>query len=186
MPLKQNYFSSLVSSNEEFGKGAYLENILPTEDEKYVMTYRAKVPYDGSQELHFYFGPNDLDNLEATGLEEVGRVIDYGWWIFGWVNRNIILPLYGFIAKYVGNMGLIVLLLTLIIKSVLFPITWKNFMSSAKMRVLRPELQDINERHKDDAMARQRDHGALQEDRGQPNGRMLARIAPNAHPLRDV
>ena len=155
--FKQNYFSSLVSSNEEFGKGAYLENILPTEDEKYVMTYRAKVPYDGSQELHFYFGPNDLDNLEATGLEEVGRVIDYGWWIFGWVNRNIILPLYGFIAKYVGNMGLIVLLLTLIIKSVLFPITWKNFMSSAKMRVLRPELQDINERHKDDAMARQRE-----------------------------
>ena len=155
--FKQNYFSALVSSPTPFGQGAVLENIVPEENQEYVMTYRATVPYDGSQALHFYFGPNDLNNLEATGLEEVGRVIDYGWWIFGWVNRNLILPLYGFIAKYIGNMGLIVLLLTLIIKSVLFPITWKNFMSSAKMRVLRPDLQEINERHKDDAMARQQE-----------------------------
>ena len=140
--FKQNYFSALVSSPTPFGEGAILENIIPDESEQFVMTYRAEVPYDGSQALHFYFGPNDLNNLEATGLEEVGRVIDYGWWIFGWVNRNLILPLYGFIAKYIGNMGLIVLLLTLIIKSVLFPITWKNFMSSAKMRCLGPICRD--------------------------------------------
>jgi YidC/Oxa1 family membrane protein insertase len=98
-----------------------------------------------------------LAELEATGLDEVGRIIDYGWWIFGWVNRNMILPVYGFIAKYIGNLGLIVLVLTLVIKSALFPITWKNFMSSAKMRVLRPELNEINERHAEDAMKRQQE-----------------------------
>ena len=87
----------------------------------------------------------------------MGRIIDYGWWIFGWVNRNMILPVYGFIAKYIVNLGLIVLVLTLVIKSALFPITWKNYMSSAKMRVLRPELNEINERHAEDAMKRQQE-----------------------------
>ena len=71
--------------------------------------------------------------------------------------RNVILPVYGFVANYIGNMGLIILVLTLVIKSALFPITWKNYMSSAKMRVLRPELNEINERHKEDAMERQKE-----------------------------
>jgi len=156
LSFKQNYFSALVSSPQPFASGARLANLLPADDTTYVMGYAAELPYDG-QPLHFYFGPNDLEHLEATGLTEVGRIIDYGWWIFGWVNRNIILPVYSFIAQYIGNLGLIVLVLTLVIKSVLFPITWKNFMSSAKMRVLRPEMNEINERLKDDAMARQQE-----------------------------
>ena len=156
LSFKQNYFSALVSSPQPFAPGARIANVLPADDTSYVMGYEAELPYDG-QPLHFYFGPNDLAELDATGLEEVGRIIDYGWWIFGWVNRNIILPIYGFIAQYVGNLGLIVLILTLVIKSALFPITWKNFMSSAKMRVLRPELNEINERHAEDAMKRQQE-----------------------------
>ena len=156
LSFKQNYFSALVSSPQPFAPGARIANVLPADDTSYVMGYEAELPYDG-QPLHFYFGPNDLAELDATGLEEVGRIIDYGWWIFGWVNRNIILPIYVFIAQYVGNLGLIVLILTLVIKSALFPITWKNFMSSAKMRVLRPELNEINERHAEDAMKRQQE-----------------------------
>ena len=156
LSFKQNYFSALVSSPQPFAPGARIANVLPADDTSYVMGYEAELPYDG-QPLHFYFGPNDLAELDATGLEEVGRIIDYGWWIFGWVNRNIILPIYRYISQYVGNLGLIVLILTLVIKSALFPITWKNFMSSAKMRVLRPELNEINERHAEDAMKRQQE-----------------------------
>ena len=156
LSFKQNYFSALVSSPQPFAPGGRIANVLPEDDTTYVMGYMADLPYDG-QPLHFYFGPNDLEELEATGLDEVGRIIDYGWWIFGWVNRNIILPIYGFIANYIGNLGLIVLILTLVIKSALFPITWKNFMSSAKMRVLRPELNEINERHAEDALKRQQE-----------------------------
>ena len=156
LSFKQNYFSALVSSPQPFGPGAKLANVMPADDTTYVMGYVAELPYDG-QPLHFYFGPNDLAELEATGLEEVGRIIDYGWWIFGWVNRNIILFVYGLLAQYIGNLGLIVLILTLVIKSALFPITWKNFMSSAKMRMLRPELNEINETHKEDAMKRQQE-----------------------------
>ena len=140
-------------------------NILPEDDTTYVMGYMAELPYDG-QQLHFYFGPNDLASLETTGFEEVGRIIDYGWWIFGWVNRNVILPVYDFVANYIGNMGLIILVLTLVIKSALFPITWKNYMSSAKMRVLGPELQ----RNQRAAQGRRHgapkgNHGALPQDR---------------------
>jgi YidC/Oxa1 family membrane protein insertase len=156
LAFKQNYFSALVGSPEPFAAGAKIANILPENDTTYVMGYAAELPYDG-QQLHFYFGPNDLGALETTGFEEVGRIIDYGWWIFGWVNRNVILPVYEFVANYIGNMGLIILVLTLIIKSALFPVTWKNYMSSAKMRVLRPELNEINERHKEDAMERQKE-----------------------------
>ena len=156
LSFKQNYFSALVSSPQPFAPGAKLANVMPADDTTYVMGYAAELPYDG-QPLHFYFGPNDLASLETTGLTEVGRIIDYGWWIFGWVNRNIILKVYGFIAQYIGNLGMIVLILTLVIKSVLSPITWKNFMSSAKMRLLRPELDVINEKHKDDAMQRQQE-----------------------------
>ena len=112
MSFKQNYFSALVSSPQPFAPGARIANVLPADDTTYVMGYEAKLPYEG-QPLHFYFGPNDLAELEVTGLDEVGRIIDYGWWIFGWVNRNIILPIYGFVAQYVGNLGLIVLILTL-------------------------------------------------------------------------
>ena len=156
LSFKQNYFSALVGSPQPFAPGARIANVLPSEDTTYVMGYEAELPYDG-QPLHFYFGPNDLVELEATGFEEVGRIIDYGWWIFGWVNRNIILLVYGFISKYVVNLGLIVLVLTLVIKSALFPITWKNYMSSAKMRVLRPELNEINERLAEDALKRQQE-----------------------------
>ena len=156
MAFKQNYFSAMVSSPQPFAAGGTIANVMPENDTAYVMGYSATLPYDG-QPLHFYFGPNDLKSLEATGLDEVGRIIDYGWWIFGWVNRNVILPVYNFIATYIGNLGLIILVLTLIIKMALSPITWKNFVSSARMRVLRPELDEINERHKEDAMQRQQE-----------------------------
>ena len=156
MAFKQNYFSAMVSSPQPFAAGGTIANVLPENDTAYVMGYSATIPYDG-QPLHFYFGPNELNALEATGLDEVGRIIDYGWWIFGWVNRNVILPVYNFIATYIGNLGLIILVLTLIIKMALSPITWKNFVSSARMRVLRPELDEINERHKEDAMQRQQE-----------------------------
>jgi|TARA_B110000093_G_C12912239_1_gene385268 YidC/Oxa1 family membrane protein insertase len=108
-----------------------------------------------AQEFDFYLGPNKLENLNSTGLADVGKIIDYGWWIFGWVNRNAILPLYNVLHKNIVSAGLIVLLITLIIKMFLFPITWKNFLSSAKMKMLRPDIEEINETHKDDATARQ-------------------------------
>ena len=118
--------------------------------------------------MQFYFGPNDVNALGTTGWGEIGRVIDFGWWIFGWINRNIIFWVYSFLAQYIGSAGLIVLMMTLLIKSVLFPITWKNYVSSAKMRLLKPDLESINQKYPDqeDAMQRQQETMKLYRDSG--------------------
>ena len=174
--FKQNYFSAIVGTDVGFTSGR-LRSLPPTDptDTSLTMRYGMDVTLptqdiDGREvaEVRFYFGPNDASVLKTTGWGEIGRVIDFGWWIFGWINRNVIFPIYAFLAGYIGSAGLIVLVLTLLIKSVLFPITWKNYVSSAKMRVLKPDLQAINEKYpdQDDAMQRQQETMKLYRDSG--------------------
>jgi len=160
--FKQDFFSAIVSVDGGFEKGAILSNQLFEEDTTSTLLFSAELPMvaqslGGTMEhnLSFYFGPNDLELINATGLTEVGKIIDYGWWIFGWVNRNFILPLYDFLNARFMSAGLIILIITLIIKMFLFPITWKNFVSSAKMKMLRPQIEKINEEHPEDKIARQ-------------------------------
>ena len=173
MAFKQNFFSALVATPEGFGVGAELVTVLAEEDTSATMLYSAALPLKGSQvgsntsaDLTFYFGPNEQMALEATELEEADRITDYGWWIFGWVNRHAILPLYSFLTQYMTSAGIIILVITLIIKLALSPITWKNFKSSAKMKMLRPEIDALNEKHKDDAMAKQQATMALYRETG--------------------
>ncbi|MBT6174363.1 MAG: membrane protein insertase YidC [Flavobacteriales bacterium] len=160
--FKQDFFSAIVSVDGGFEKGAILSNQLFEEDTTSTLLFSAELPMvaqslGGTMEhnLSFYFGPNDLELINATGLTEVGKIIDYGWWIFGWVNRNFILPLYDYLNARFMSAGLIILIITLIIKMFLFPITWKNFVSSAKMKMLRPQIEKINEEHPEDKIARQ-------------------------------
>jgi len=160
--FKQDFFSAIVSVDGGFEKGAILSNQLFEEDTTSTLLFSAELPMAANSlgetmehNLSFYFGPNDLELLNATGLTEIGKVIDYGWWIFGWVNRNFILPLYDYLNSHMMSAGLIILIITLIIKMFLFPITWKNFMSSAKMKMLRPQIEKINEGHPEDKVARQ-------------------------------
>jgi YidC/Oxa1 family membrane protein insertase len=162
MAFKQDFFSALVSVDGGFEKGAVLSNELFEDDTTSTLLFSVDLPMiaksSGDEMVHninFYFGPNDLELLQATGLNEVGKIIDYGWWIFGWVNRNFILPLYDFLNDRFMSAGIIILIITLIIKMFLFPITWKNFLSSAKMKMLRPQLEIINEEHPEDKVARQ-------------------------------
>ncbi|MDE0722175.1 MAG: membrane protein insertase YidC [Flavobacteriales bacterium] len=160
--FKQDFFSAIVSVDGGFEKGAILANQLFEEDTTSTLLFSAELPMvanslGGTMEhnLSFYFGPNDLELINATGLTEIGKIIDYGWWIFGWVNRNLILPLYDYLNARFMSAGLIILIITLIIKMFLFPITWKNFVSSAKMKMLRPQIEKINEDHPEDKVARQ-------------------------------
>jgi YidC/Oxa1 family membrane protein insertase len=174
--FKQNYFSAIVGSEAGFNSGK-LRSLPPVNEEDTTINMRfgmdvtlPTADIDGREiaAVQFYFGPNDVNALNTTGWGEIGRVIDFGWWIFGWINRNIIFWVYSFLAKYIGSAGLIVLIMTLLIKSVLFPITWKNYVSSAKMRILKPDLEVINEKYPDqeDAMQRQQDTMKLYRDSG--------------------
>ena len=173
LAFKQNFFSAIVRNEGNFLPGASLKTVVPEEDSTVTMAYAAALPFEvqrvgtvAASTFEFYLGPNEQNALEALGWEEADRIIDYGWWIFGWVNRNVILPLYNMISTRVASVGIIVLIITLIIKLALSPVTWKNFMSSAKMRVLRPEIDEINAKHEDDPMARQQETMALYRKTG--------------------
>jgi YidC/Oxa1 family membrane protein insertase len=173
LAFKQNFFSAIVRNEGNFLPGASLKTIVPEEDSTVTMAYAAALPFEvqrvgtvAASTFEFYLGPNEQNALESLGWEESDRIIDYGWWIFGWVNRNVILPLYNMISTRVASVGIIVLIITLIIKLALSPVTWKNFMSSAKMRVLRPEIDEINSKHEDDPMARQQETMALYRKTG--------------------
>ena len=174
--FKQNYFSAIVGSEAGFNSGK-LRSLPPTDEQDTTINMRFGMDVtmpteriDGRElaTVQFYFGPNDVTALNTTGWGEIGRVIDFGWWIFGWINRNIIFFVYGWLAKYIGSAGLIVLMMTLLIKSILFPITWKNYVSSAKMRLLKPDMEVINEKYPDqeDAMQRQQETMKLYRDSG--------------------
>ena len=173
LAFKQNFFSAIVRNESNFLPGAILRTVVPEEDSTTTMAYAAALPFEvqrlGTEvtsDFEFYLGPNEQNALESLGWTEADRIIDYGWWIFGWVNRNVILPLYNLLASHVTSVGIIVLIITLIIKLALSPVTWKNFMSSAKMRVLRPEIDEINAKHEDDPMARQKETMALYRQTG--------------------
>jgi YidC/Oxa1 family membrane protein insertase len=173
LAFKQNFFSAIVRNEGNFLPGASLKTVVPEEDSTVTMAYAAALPFEvqrvgtvAASTFEFYLGPNEQNALESLGWEEADRIIDYGWWIFGWVNRNVILPLYNLLATRFASVGIIVLIITLIIKLALSPVTWKNFMSSAKMRVLRPEIDAINAKHEDDPMARQQETMALYRKTG--------------------
>lgn len=150
MCFKQNFFSAMVISEEGFKPGGLIKTITPEEtDTIHNKHYEAELwlASNTSNNMRFYFGPNDFKVLRDLDVEDVERVIDYGWWIFGWVNRNLIRPVFGWLCSFIPSYGLVIIILTLMIKMLLFPITWKNYLSSAKMRVLKPEIEALNKKY---------------------------------------
>lgn len=172
LAFKQNYFSAILINPSNFKAGAALQSNLPKNeaDTLHTMFYEARLPLDiqagqSSTPLEWYFGPNEYKKLKSLNVEEIDRIIDYGWWIFGWVNRNLVRPVFNWLYANIGNVGLVIIILTLLIKLLLFPITWKNFLSSAKMRVLKPELDELTSKYKD-PMEKQQAQMALYRQTG--------------------
>src|SRR5690606_5182017 len=99
--------------------------------------------------MQFYFGPNHYQILKSTG-HDLEQLVPLGWGIFGWVNRFIVIPVFNFLNQYISSYGLIILLLTLIIKAGLFPLVYRSYISTAKMRVIKPEMDEIKEKYSSD------------------------------------
>ncbi len=148
--FKGQFFSSILIADESFG-GASLRSISYSETDTLLSRVSAKlgVPFNfdnGSADFHFYFGPNKYSNLKSLGDAEYTELIPLGWGIFGWLNRWVIIPVFDYLEQHIASYGLIILLLTLLIKLVLFPFTYGSYKSSAKMKVLRPQIDEINAR----------------------------------------
>ena len=115
---------------------------------------------NGQLGYRYFFGPNDqrvMDDV-APAFEEN---IDFGWAIFGWISKYVISPIFHFMEGYIGNYGLIIVLLVLLVKTVLFPLSYKSYVSMAKMKVLKPELDEIKERHGDNMQEAQKEQMQL-------------------------
>lgn len=168
---KQQFFSSIVFPREPFSDVTIKTEL--TADEKFVknVSTKAYLPYMAQRQtdydFDFYFVPNKYSMLESYQTE-FDELVPLGWGIFGWVNKYIVLNLFDWLGKYIGNFGIIILLMTIIIKMALFPLTYKSFKSTAKMRVLKPEVDEINKRFpkKEDAMKKQQAVMALYKKAG--------------------
>ncbi len=151
--FQQQFFSAIILSETGLGKPTKL---ISTKNEKsqYIKNLKAEFELDYSHKdlenlkFKFYLGPNHYKILQSYnyGFEEL---IPLGWGIFGWVNKYIIINIFDLLSRYIANYGLIILLLTLIIKICLAPFTYKAFLSQAKMKVLKPEIDALTAKYKE-------------------------------------
>ncbi|MCC8145471.1 MAG: membrane protein insertase YidC [Bacteroidales bacterium] len=165
---KDQFFSSVLISHDSFESSKLESKYFSAGD--YIKEYNSytSVPFNiydtKSVGFNYYFGPNDytlLKDYDKTKFEgqnlELEKLVPLGWSLFRAVNKWIIIPIFDWLTGWGISIGIAILLLTIIIKTALFPLTYKSFMSSAKMRVLKPQVEAINAKHPgpDNAMVRQ-------------------------------
>ena len=155
------FFSSALITNDFFLNGFVTSAKTPT-SMKHIRYYTAEVgvPFTPGPEtniaMRLYYGPNHISTLRKEGLE-LDKIIFLGKNIIGWINRFVIIPVFNWLEKYIGNYGIIILILTILIKIVLFPLTFKSYQSQAKMAVLKPQVEELGKKYpkKEDAMKKQ-------------------------------
>lgn len=159
--FKDQFFASVLVSNEYFQNGSISSTKLLTSP-KHIKYFTAEmgVPFNSMKpqpiSLKLYYGPNHFTTLKREGFE-LERLVTLGKNITGWINRFAIIPIFNFLNKYIQNYGIIILILTIIIKVVLFPLTFKSYQSQAKMQVLKPMVDELGKKFpkKEDAMKKQ-------------------------------
>ncbi|NLA15773.1 MAG: membrane protein insertase YidC [Bacteroidales bacterium] len=174
LAFQQQFFSAILISDQTFNSGDLsFRFYAPDNPDTLLMDCRAflQLPYQATEEqtlpLQFYFGPNGYYSLKEYG-RSFEQIIPLGGFLVSWINRFLIIPTFNFLNRFIGNFGLIILLMTLFIKLIISPFTFKSHMSSAKMRVLKPEVDKINEKYpkKEDAMKKQQETMALYKKTG--------------------
>lgn len=164
--FKQQFFSEALIARNNF---SYADVMYVTEAEGsgYIKTFTARMglPYDAQTaqyDMSVYCGPNKYAVLSNVVDEEgnkiaMERLIPLGGWLVGWINRWIVIPVFDFLSKYIASFGLIILILTVLIKLLIFPLTYRSYLSTAKMRVIKPEVDALNEKYprQEDMMKKQ-------------------------------
>ncbi|MBI3520940.1 MAG: membrane protein insertase YidC [Bacteroidetes bacterium] len=165
--FKQHFFNSTLIADSEFLKdGSFIKTSENPNSKEFVKTITAEVgiPFKHSSSekfgMAYYFGPTQYKALKAYDID-LEKIIPLGWSVFSYINKWMIIPLFSLLSGL--NSGIIILILTLIIKTLLFPIAYKTYMSSSKMRVLKPEIDEINAKYEknDDPMKKQQEQMSL-------------------------
>ncbi|HEY4628760.1 MAG TPA: membrane protein insertase YidC, partial [Flavobacterium sp.] len=161
--FKQHFFTTILLTNTPFETSKLQSNDL-VKDEKidtvYTKQFKANVPLaftngEIDYKMSWYFGPSDYKTLKKYD-KNLEKIIPLGWGIFGWINKFVFIPLFGFLSSYIAY-GIAIIIFTIIIKIAMSPITYKSFLSQAKMKVLRPEITELGEKFKKDPMKKQQE-----------------------------
>ena len=167
--FKNQFFSSVFIAEQDFDKVS-VKSKMEQQGSGYIKDYSAEMNtfFDPSgkepTEMYFYFGPNHFKTLKALdkGRDEkweLHRLVYLGWPLIRWINQFITINVFDWLSGWGLSMGIVLLFMTLIVKAVVFPATWKTYMSSAKMRVLKPKIDEINKKYpkQEDAMKKQQE-----------------------------
>ena len=172
---KQHFFSSILISEQAFSSAKLESKTLSLDldvDTTFTKAFYLKAPLalqagELNYNMNWYIGPNDYQILKKYDYN-INEIANLGWGIFGYLNRWIFIPVFNFLQLFIGNYGLIIILLTIVVRIIMSPLVYKSYVSSAKMKVLKPEMEDINKRlpGKENAMKRQQETMALQSKAG--------------------
>jgi YidC/Oxa1 family membrane protein insertase len=158
--FKQRFFSAIAYHQKGFLPNESKIEVIPYEDtDRFTKFFAASLAFpveNGKADFNFYLGPNQYEILVAKDMG-MDKIIDLGWGIFGWMNKYLVIKVFNVLDGFNLGYGIIILILTIFIKMILFPLTYKNYLSSAKMRVLKPEIEKINQKFpkQEDAMKKQ-------------------------------
>lgn len=161
--FKQHFFSTILLSKTPFEKAKlYSDNLVHDDkvDTIFTKQFKASLPlaFHGGElnnQMNLYLGPTDYATLKAYD-RNLDKIIPLGWGIFGWINKFIFIPLFGFLSSFIAY-GIAIIVFTIIIKIAMSPITYKSFLSQAKMKVMRPEINELNEKFKKDPLKKQQE-----------------------------
>lgn len=162
--FKQHFFTSILATKKNFATAELSSKNLVEDESKtvaFTKNFQASIPLaleggEFSESLNWYYGPTDvkvLSQYEQYGLDDT---IYFGWGIFGWINRYVFTPFYSFLSSLLPA-GIAIILMTIIVRLAMSPVTYKSYLSQAKMKVLKPEITELGEKYKDNAMKKQQE-----------------------------
>ena len=164
LSYRQHFFSAILANKDLFDTADLSSKNLVEEESKtakYTKDYAASIPleFKGGElayNLNWYYGPTDVDVLSQYKELGLDDSIPFGWGIFGWINRYVFTPLYGVLSSFLPY-GIAIIVMTVLVRLAMSPVTYKSYLSQAKMKVLKPEIAEINEKYKDNAMKKQQE-----------------------------
>lgn len=167
----QQFFTSAIFADNNFSEGT-LETItvdLEKSEDLKVLKTELSVPFNRSASenigMSLYVGPNEFDRMRAIG-HSFSDVIPYGRSIFGAINRWVIRPIFDFLDNFIGNKGLAILLLTLLVKLMVYPLTYRMLVSNTKMQVLKPEIEKLKKKYGEDKQSLQMETMKMYQEYG--------------------
>ncbi|MGJ8742950.1 membrane protein insertase YidC [Polaribacter sp.] len=173
---KQQFFSSILLTDTPFDNATIAATDLVKNEEIdsiYTKKFELKTPLalangELNYNMKWFYGPSDYNLLKTFKETDLDETADLGWGIFGFLNRTVFYPVFNFLKGFLSNYGLIIILMTIVVRIIMSPLVYKSYLSSAKMKVIRPELTALNDKYpgKENAMKRQQETMAIQRKAG--------------------